>query len=111
MGNIGWLAVAIRDNSLLVVTNVSYMRELYPNINSAAFVLECTKGGGRLTGSFVEYTKDACSYRGELFGLMAIVILVYQALPKYSPTALGPSTRWKAYLLIESPPDVVTWTF
>ncbi len=43
-GNIGWIAVAIQDNSLLAITDGSYMKELYPNINSAAFVLECTKG-------------------------------------------------------------------
>jgi hypothetical protein len=44
MGNIGWIAEAIQDNSLLAVTDGTYMKELYPNINSAAFILECTKG-------------------------------------------------------------------
>jgi hypothetical protein len=44
MDNIGWIAEAIQDNSLLAITDGSYMKELYPNINSAAFVLECTKG-------------------------------------------------------------------
>jgi hypothetical protein len=38
IGNIGWIEVAIQDNSLLAVTTGSYMKELYPNINSAAFV-------------------------------------------------------------------------
>jgi hypothetical protein len=75
-GDIGWLVVAIRDNSLLAVTNESYMRELYPNINPAAFVLKCTKGRGCLMGSFVEHTKDACSYCGELLGLMAIHLIL-----------------------------------
>jgi hypothetical protein len=48
------------------------MKELYPNINSAASILECTKGRGHLMGSFVEHTKDTCSYHGELLGLMAV---------------------------------------
>jgi hypothetical protein len=52
------------------------MKELYPNINSTAFVLECTKGQGRLMGSFVEHTRDACSYPGELLGLMAIHLIL-----------------------------------
>jgi hypothetical protein len=43
-GNIGWIASAIRDNSLLAIIDGSYTKELCPNINSAAFVLECTKG-------------------------------------------------------------------
>ncbi len=44
MGDIGWIAESIQDNSLLAITDGSYMKELYPNINSAAFILECTKG-------------------------------------------------------------------
>jgi hypothetical protein len=87
-GNIGWIALAIWDNSLLAVTNGSYMKELYPNINSAAFVLECTKGQGRLMGSFVEHTKDACSYRGELLGLMAIHLILL-AINKCNPGLPG----------------------
>ncbi len=71
-----WLAAAIADNSLVVVTNGSYMKEIYPHINSAAFVFECSKGRGRLWGSFVEHTPDAGSYRGELLGLMAIHLIL-----------------------------------
>ncbi len=75
-GDIGWIAVSIWDNSLLAIIDGSHMKELYPNINSAAFVLECTKGRGRLMGSFVKHTKDACGYRGELLGLMAIHLIL-----------------------------------
>ncbi len=59
--DIGWIADAINDNSLLAVTDGSYMKDLYPIVNSAAFILECTRGQGRLMGSFTEHTKDACS--------------------------------------------------
>jgi hypothetical protein len=52
------------------------LKELYPYLNSAAFVLECSKGRGRLVGSFVEHTPDAGSYRGELLGLMAIHLIL-----------------------------------
>ncbi len=71
-----WLAEAIADNTLIVVTDGSYMKETYPHINSAAFVLECSKGRGRLWGSFVEHTPDAGSYREELLGLMAIHLIL-----------------------------------
>ena len=71
-GDIGWIAEAIANNTLIAITDGSYMRELYPHLNSAAFMLECIKGRGRLMGSFTEHTMDACSYRSELLGLMAI---------------------------------------
>ena len=46
----------------------SYIKEMYTHMNSAAFVLECSKGRGRLMGSFVKHTPDAGSYCGELLG-------------------------------------------
>ncbi len=80
----------IADNSLLAITNGSYtMRELHPNLNSAAFVFECTKGQGRLImGSFVECTRDAWSYCGELLGLMAIHQILL-AINKCNPDLPG----------------------
>jgi hypothetical protein len=75
-GDIGWIAEAIANNTLIAITNGSYMRELYPHLNSAAFVLECTRGRERLMGLFTEHTMDACSYRGELLGLMAIHLIL-----------------------------------
>ncbi len=52
------------------------MKELYPYLNSTAFVLECSKGRERLMGSFMEHTPDTGSYRGELLGLMAIHLIL-----------------------------------
>ncbi len=43
-GGHDWLHEAIKDESLLAVTDGSYIRKLYPNLCSAAFVLECNKG-------------------------------------------------------------------
>jgi hypothetical protein len=52
------------------------MKDLYPNIHSAALVLECTKGHGRLWCSFPEALEMACSHRGKLVGLMAIHLIL-----------------------------------
>jgi hypothetical protein len=90
-GDTSWLAEAIDDNSLVTVTDGSYIKEMYPHINSAAFVFECTKGRGRLWGSFVEHTPDAGSYRGELLGLMAIH-LILRAVNVVSPNLTGTVT-------------------
>jgi hypothetical protein len=75
-GNLDWVAASIADNSCVAVTDGSYIKELHPSLNSAAFVLECSKGRGRLMGSFVEQTPNAGSYRGELLGLMAIHLIL-----------------------------------
>ena len=76
MGDPDWIAALIADNSCVAVTDGSYMKELFPDLNSAAFVLECSKGRGRLMGSFVEHTPNAGAYRGELLGLMAIHLIL-----------------------------------
>jgi hypothetical protein len=66
-----WIHQAIAKGTLVAVTYGLYMRELYPNICSAAFVLECSKGQGCIYGAFSGVTKVANAYRGELLGLMA----------------------------------------
>jgi hypothetical protein len=71
-GDIEWIAASIADSSCVAVTDGSYMKEVYPNLNSAAFVFKCSKGQGQLKGTFVEATPDAGSYHRELLGLMAI---------------------------------------
>jgi hypothetical protein len=76
LGGVTWLEEAIAAGTCCAVTDGSYMKEVFPDINAAAFVLECTQDRGRLWGSFVEQTADACSYRGKLLGLMAIHLIL-----------------------------------
>jgi hypothetical protein len=88
MGDTLWMSEAIADNSLLTITNGSYMKEIYPNLNSATFVFECTKGWGCLMGSFVKHTRDVCSYHVELLGLTAIHLILL-AVNKCNPDLPG----------------------
>lgn len=67
-GGTSWMAQAIKDESLLAVTEGSYIKQLYPNICSATFILECLKGRGRIIGSFKEATSVANAYRDKLLG-------------------------------------------
>ncbi len=60
----------------MAVTDGSYMQELYPNICSATFVLECSKGQGCIYGAFTKATRVANAYRGELLGLLAIHLIL-----------------------------------
>ena len=61
---------------LVAVIDGSYMSKLYPHINSCAFIMECSKGPGRLKGAFPEQLMAACAYRGELLGLLTIHLIL-----------------------------------
>ncbi len=87
-GNLDLIAASIADNSCVAVTDGLYMKDLYPYLNSAAFVPECSKGRGRLMGSFMENTPNVGSYRGKLLGLMAIY-LILQSLNEVSTDLQG----------------------
>ena len=57
-----WICHAIANGTLVAVTDGSYIQELYPNLCSAAFVLECGKGLGRVYGLFSERLVVANAY-------------------------------------------------
>jgi hypothetical protein len=42
-GRGNWIVREIKDNTLIAVTDGSYMNKMYPSMNSCAFILECTK--------------------------------------------------------------------
>ena len=54
VGDDNWIKDAIEGGTLVAVTDRSYIKEKYPSLCSAAFILECSKGSGRLFGSFPE---------------------------------------------------------
>ena len=76
VGGTEWVGEAIGRGSLMAVTDGLFIRELYPDLCSACFVLECMECGGKLIGSFAEKSKSANAYRGELLGLMAVHLLL-----------------------------------
>jgi hypothetical protein len=87
-GGAKWLDHAIVKGTLVAVTDGSYIRDLYPNLCSAAFVLECSAGRGRLYGSFLETLLAANAYRGESLGLMAIHLILL-SVNKLHPELTG----------------------
>ena len=76
IGGTEWIVQAITAGSLVAITDGLYTRQLYPHLCSAAFVLECSYGRGRLVGLFKEASKAAIAYRGELLGLMVIHLIL-----------------------------------
>ncbi len=92
-GGTDWVTQSISENSLVAVTDGSYIKEHYPDLCSAAFVLECTQGHGHAIGAFPEASAAANAYQGELLGLMAVHLLLL-AVKTMSP---GLSGRVKIY--------------
>jgi hypothetical protein len=88
VGNDEWLARANTEGTCITVTDGSYMRDLYATFNWAAVVIECPKGKGWLWCSFPEASRAACSYRGELLGLMAIHLILL-AINEVNPGLTG----------------------
>ena len=88
IGDDHWLEASIAAGTCVAVTDGSYIKEYYPNICSAAFVIKCTEGRGRIFGSFPEQTMTACAHRGELLGLMAIHLILLAA-NKVNPNLTG----------------------
>lgn len=76
-GNGTWIYDAIREGTLLSISDGSYIRELHPQLCSTAVMMECTSGRGRLSVSFVEKSHSANAFRGELLGLMTIHLILY----------------------------------
>jgi hypothetical protein len=87
-GGTAWVDKSILEGTLVGMTDGSYMRELFPNLCSAAFVLECSKGQGRVVGLFSKTLFVANTYRGELLGLMAIHLILL-SINKIHPTLAG----------------------
>ena len=75
-GDEDWVVEAIRNSTVRAVTDGSYMDELFLDVCSVAFILESTEGKGTITGSFTEQSSEACAYRGEMLGLMAIHLIL-----------------------------------
>jgi hypothetical protein len=87
-GTDDWLVEAVRTGSLRAVTDGSYIKEMHPELCSAAFILECSVTGGRMIGSFPELSPDACAFQGEMLGLLAIHLLLL-AIHKLHPDLGG----------------------
>ena len=91
IGDDDWLQQSIREGTCLAVTDGSYIKEINPLLCSAAFVLECSRGRGRIVGHFPEASPWACAFRGEMLGLMALHLILVAA-NKATPNLQGEVT-------------------
>jgi hypothetical protein len=88
VGGTQLLAQAVAGGTLIAVTDGFYIWEHYPDLCSAAFILECTHCGGRVVGAFFEASIEANAFCGELLFLMAVHLLLL-AMNTVSPGLTG----------------------
>jgi hypothetical protein len=69
IGSNSWMYNAIKEGSLIEVTDVSSIRELYQNVSAAAVLLECHMGRGQLVLSLTEHSLA-------VLGLLALHLLL-----------------------------------
>ena len=74
--SLDWIQNAIRNGTLMAVSDGSYIKELYPEVCSAAMIMECRQSKKRIILSLAETCLRANAYRGELIGLLAIHLLL-----------------------------------
>jgi hypothetical protein len=65
-GNNGWIKEAIEDSLCVVVTDGSYIKQVYLELFANAFIMECSRGCERMMGSFAEDSSSANAYGGEM---------------------------------------------
>jgi hypothetical protein len=88
VGGTDWLTQAIAGGTLIAVTDGSYIQEHYPEICSAALILECKHSGGHVTEAFPEASIETNAFQGEMLGLLAVHLLLL-AVNTVSPSLTG----------------------
>ena len=60
IGQMDWLWESLEAGTVLALADGSYIKELFTDASSCAFVLECQEGRGRILGRIIEGSKDSC---------------------------------------------------
>ena len=85
-----WLIEGIMDGTVEGAADGSYMKDICPDVCSAAFMLICNRSKRKLVGTWVEESPFAGNYRGEIFGGMALALILRAAstfIPNDSETS------------------------
>lgn len=83
-----WIYTTIQEGTFVCVSDGSYVKEMCPHICSAAVIMACKLGRGRIVLAFSEQNIVANAYRGELLGLLAIHLLLL-SFNKARPDLVG----------------------
>ena len=71
-----WMAEAMKNGTLISVTDGSYMEHLHRNISGAGWIIQDRATGKRVQGSLAEWSTAAGSYHGKLLGMLTVRIVL-----------------------------------
>ena len=74
-----WLAEAMENRTLTLVTDDLYTEHLNQNISGAGWIIQGRATEKRVQGSLAEWSTSAGSYLGELLGMLAMRIFLLAA--------------------------------
>ena len=63
-----WVVECLKNRTLVCVTDSSYQKKKTPILFSAGWIMACKNTGRCITGTLVEESPNAGSYRGEMLG-------------------------------------------
>ena len=91
--NFGWLVSALTNGMAVAVTDGSYNSDMSPNISGAGWIIYCFRTGKQVMGNFYKVSTSANSYPGELLGLLALHVFLWNVEQHYS-LASSPTQNW-----------------
>ena len=75
-----WILDALKNETLYLVSDGSYQREVDPEVCSCAFTAECKATGKKLVCTWVERSPSASNYRGEILGALGYTLVMKAVL-------------------------------
>jgi hypothetical protein len=85
-GDSSWILDGMLAQSLVIIHDGSYMKELSPYISSAATMIYCTIAKARCKCTWAEQSASACPYRGEILGGVMTQLILNAAASTYCGT-------------------------
>ena len=82
-GDGSWILAGMLAESLIIIHDGSYMKEISPIISSAATMIYCTIAKARCKCTWTETSTSAGSYRGEILGGVMTQLLLHAAATSY----------------------------
>ena len=73
---IEWIPEAMSKETLTLVTDGSYIRQLAPNVCGAGWIVQDNLTGKKVKGSLAEWSSSAGIYRGGGLGMLAVRVFL-----------------------------------
>ena len=81
-----WLTNAITNNTLVRVTDGSYILKKFPNVCGARWIIYCTATKRHISATLIKRLDSLSNYRGEFLGILTVHLFIYAIREYYGVT-------------------------